>query len=281
MTLEEMVDEIPDCRAAVDRAREIYCYANEKTSFDQRPSVENVEKPTVEDMWYAQVSLWVQQDIVKALAELNNRVAADITAKGGEAPYVGNLPVKHLQRFVVTGYLPPAAAGGAAAGAPPPGPRGGPGGAGGGGMGPGEAFANTASADTIDVVHFTVELVVEARKLPAVIAEICKVGFYTPLLVNIQEQPASPIPAGYVYGPAPTVQVRLVFEGGFLRSNYADLIPKKVKDDIPTGLAFQGGSGQQGGGGMFQPGRGGPMMGGPEGPGRRMPPGGRGRPEGM
>ncbi|HOW73450.1 MAG TPA: hypothetical protein PKY77_22855 [Phycisphaerae bacterium] len=283
MTAEEMVNEIPDCRAAVQRARSIYCYASDKTSFDQRPAVENVQKPSIEDMWYAQVSLWIQQDVVTALAGLNNRVAAAITARNQEAPYVGNLPVKHLQRFVVTGYLPPSAGAGGGGASPPGGTRGAL--VGGGGMGPGEAFTNTGSSDTMDVVHFTVELVVEARMLPSVIDEICKVGFYTLLLVNLQEQPPSPVPAGYIYGPSPTVQARLVFEGGFLRDNYANLIPKKVVADIASGVAFQGGGGQGGGGGpSYGPPMGPrnlpPMMMGPEGapPPRRGP---LGRPEGM
>lgn len=283
MTLEEMVTEIPDCRAAVARARSIYCYAHERTSFDPRPTIENVEKPSLEDMWYAQVALWVQQDVVGALAGLNNRAAATISARGGEAPYVGNLPVKHLQRFVVTGYLPPSIAAGAAAGPPPMGGVRSTVSSGGSGMGPGEAFTNTGSSDTMDVVHFTVELVVEARMLPAVIDEICKVGFYTPLLVTFQEQAPSPIPTGYIYGPSPAVQVRLVFEAGFLRDNYASLIPKKVVADIATGVAFQGGGQPGGGGPMYGPGgpRGmPPMMMGPEGPSRRAPMG-HGRPEGM
>ena len=201
-------------------------------------------------------------------------------AAGVEKPYVGNLPVKHLQRFLVTGYVPPAGAGGAggaggAAATPPAGSRGG------GGTGPAEVFANTASPDTIDVVHFTIELVVEARRLPEVIAEICKAGFYTPLLVNIQEQPSSPVPTGYIYGSAPTVLARLMFEGGFLRSNYSAMLPEKVKKDILTGAAYQGGQGAgapSSGGGTYGPmgGGRGPMMG-PEGPGRRGP-GAHGRP---
>jgi len=229
MTPEELAAEVPAIRLGIRQARGIYCYANDD-SFDQRPVVVDFQRPPpVDEFWYAQMSLWIQQDVVQALAGLNNRIADGLKGRG-EDPWVGNLPVKHVQSFIVGGYLPqqdgesdPATHGrarrstGSAAGV--------------------LAFTQRSGTDSVDVIRFSLRLVVEARMLPSVIDEICKAGFYTPLLVQYDAVPPTTSLESYIYGPGPAIEVDLQFEGCFLRDKYAKWMPESVKVAIREGRA--------------------------------------------
>ncbi|NLX21813.1 MAG: hypothetical protein GXY55_09105 [Phycisphaerae bacterium] len=239
---EELAREDAMVRVSIMRAQAIYCYASEY-NLDQRPAVSGVDRPTVEEMWYAQMALWIQQDVIQALASLNKAAAEELQGRG-EHPWVGNLPVKHLQRFNVGGYLPPQGAtetgrgfgsGGAAT----------------------EVFTQRGSTDSVDVIHFSLGLVVDARKLPAVIDAICVPGFYTPLLVTFAEEPHNPDLVGYLYGPAPVINVQLDFEGCFLRAKYKEWMPDAVAQAIPLGTAQ--GTSVGGGGDRGMPSRSRPM----------------------
>ncbi len=261
MTPEELVREDPTVRVSLMRARGTYCYAGEG-NLDQRPGVTAVDRPTVDEMWYAQMALWIQQDVIQALAVLNRREADALQARG-EHPWVGNLPMKHLLRFTVGGYLPPKE--GAA-----PTEMGRMGFGSGSSAATTEAFTQRGGTDSVDVIHFSLDLVVDARKLPAVIDEICKAGFYTPLLVNFVEEPPNQELVGYLYGPAPTMNVQLDFEGCFLRTKYREWMPDDVVKAIPLGTAAGQSTGgsvggrsapMRGGGGPMQPPvRGGSML---------------------
>jgi hypothetical protein len=230
MTPEELAAEIPQVRLSIRRARNIYCYANQD-SFDQRSVVVDFERmpPDNDEFWYAQMSLWIQQDVVQALAGLNNRIADGLKSRG-EDPWVGNLPVKHLQRFIVGGYLPPQ---GGADDSAAHGRRGRSSGSAAGDM----AFTQRSGTKDVDVVRFSLGLLVEARMLPSVIDEICKAGFYTPLLVEYEAKPPTTSLRGYIYGSDPAIEVDLQFEGCFLRDKYDKWMPESVKDAIREGRA--------------------------------------------
>src|SRR5690606_9269447 len=125
---------------------------------DQRPAITEAQRPRLDDMWYAQVSLWVQEDILKALHQLNEKRAQSLPQ--GEEPWVGNMPFKHLLSFNIGGYVPPAtgagggggysssSAGPEAVGGPPP-------------MDPNAAISKRGSTETVDVVRFTLEMIIE------------------------------------------------------------------------------------------------------------------------
>jgi len=229
MTPEELAAEIPQVRLSIRQARSIYCYAN-KDSFDQRLVVVEFERPPpIDEFWYAQMSLWIQQDVVQALAGLNNRIADGLKSRG-EDPWVGNLPVKHLQRFIVGGYLPPQ---GGADDSAAHGRRRRSSGSAAGDM----AFTQRSGTKDVDVIRFSLELLVEARMLPSVIDEICKAGFYTPLLVEYEAKPPTTSLWGYIYGSDPAIEVDLQFEGCFLRDKYDKWMPESVKVAIREGRA--------------------------------------------
>ncbi len=232
ITPEQLAKDFPDVRLAIRRAREIYCYVgHEAQTFGQWPLVTASTYPEVAEMWYAQMALWIQQDVVKALAGLNNRVADAVKARQ-QRPWVGLLPVKHLQRIAIQGYAFATATGSdATAGAPtqlgeamPVG-------------GATPSFTKQQCSPAVDVIHFSVDLVVEARMLPQVIDEICKAGFYTPSLVNYSLQPFDPNWNGYIYGSVPAIQVSLDFEGNFVRAKYEKWMPEAVKTAITAGTA--------------------------------------------
>jgi hypothetical protein len=123
-------------RAAVRRAREIRCYAT-AASF-QNSDISRLDgpmygqtPPTGEQLWYAQLELWLQRDIIDAIVKVNDDKAKELTAQADKAssreekalfqPWVGNMPIKEVISIQTTQYYirdPATAAGGAA---PPPG----------------------------------------------------------------------------------------------------------------------------------------------------------------
>jgi uncharacterized protein YoxC len=234
LTPEQMAEQIGEVRASIRRARSIYCYLDSPSEvFGGWPTVIGSRDPAVEDMWYAQMALWIQQDVVKALAGLNDRVAESLKS-GQQQPWVGNLPVKRIRRIVINGSVSPTAkapaTGGPAASET--------------GVGMVPSFTGRQSSNTVDAIQFTVDLVVETRLLPAVIDEICKAGFFTPLMVNYTAVQPNLQWSGFLYGSSPVIQVRLDFEGCFLRAKYENWMPEKIKEDLQAGRTGfqQGGS---------------------------------------
>jgi hypothetical protein len=201
-------------------------------------------------MWYAQMSLWIQEDVVAALAQLNEAAAKRIAAQGGEEkPWVGNLPVKHIIGIRIGSYLRPTE------GEVQPMSSGGSGGQTERLLGTdptnsaASVFTHRGGSETIDIIQFNLHLVVEAASLPAVIDAVARAGFYTPLLVNYVTVPPNPELLDYIYGPEPSIEVQLDFEGAFLRNKYEAWIPQVVVDAIKTGQAGPSGNRSGGGGG--------------------------------
>ena len=100
----------PYILACLSKAHTIYCYAIppaalEASSLDVTDAVyqDTGVAPDVKDCWYAQLSLWVQQDVVDAIMRVN-KAAADRIEQSGEAPWVGTLPVKELISLRVSKY---------------------------------------------------------------------------------------------------------------------------------------------------------------------------------
>lgn len=239
-TLDERRETDAELRVSIRRAREIYCYAS-PASLDNRTDPRASEKPSQEAMWYAQMSLWVQEDVIRALAQLNEDTASAIQENGGQ-PWVGNLPVKHLLKIAVGDYVPPAV-----------GTMRGSGDALGGSkelMPPGDAsmvFTGQGSTADVDVIQFGIDLVAEAARLPALIDAISGAGFYTCLLVNYEVIPPNLEMVGYIYGNNPVVNVQLQFEGCFMQSEFAKLMPESVRTAIQNGEARMEGGGSGGG----------------------------------
>jgi antitoxin component of RelBE/YafQ-DinJ toxin-antitoxin module len=213
----------PVYRARVAKARSILCYYDENT-FHISPLVLEDAAPPPEDMWFAQVGLWVQEDVVNAIAGLN-RAAADLVTDTD--PCVQNVPVKRLVFVRVLGYETPLqddrerSGGriwfpGAEAGVSL------------GGIG-GPSLTGRECDEQFDVVRFVVSVMIDQRDLQQLIDRISRVNFYQCLSVHYDKADhESEIAVGYFYGTDPVVAATLEFEGYMAREVYQPLMPEAV-----------------------------------------------------
>lgn len=221
----------PVYRARVAKAKSILCYYDKDTTFHVSPLADAVGAPSAAEMWAAQVELWIQEDIVKAIAELN-QAAADAVVDTD--PCVENTPVKRIVSIRVRGYQTEAAEKGgerdafdvtqftaaSAAGA-----------AATGGMGDAApTLTGRKCNEQYDVVRFTVVLVIDQTKMQQVIDALTRANFYQ--CISAGYEAVDPIEAkaqGYFYGTAPVVYATLEFEGYMFREIYQELMPDDIK----------------------------------------------------
>jgi hypothetical protein len=212
-------------RANVTKARTIRCYVRtdpdaEDTTFHISP-IWDAERmrPTPAEMWFAQVGLWIQQDIVAAIARLNDEAARRLDP---EEAFVENMPVKRLQAIRLLGYwtesgpLPFSIRATSRSAIP---------------LASGEAFTRRASDDQFDVVRFTVVAVVDQRELLALIDAISKQNFYQLIEISCEAVSVTDpdYDQGYIYGAAPVVRATLHCEGYMARNVYEALFPPDVR----------------------------------------------------
>ncbi len=244
-TIEELARTDPEVRMSLVRAHETLCYATQPALHIVPGLLDSRDVPTVELMWEAQMSLWIQQDVLSALAKLNDAAAARLKP---EDRWVAYTPVKELVYIRIGDYVvgPGAAqAAGAVAqsnwtqAAEEP------------SFPPGDAsavFTNHTSNELYDVMQFAVELVIDARELPAVVDAICGANLYIPLTITGSAPAVNPSFRGKVYGPDPVMRVRIEMEGCFLREFYHYVDGKESKDEnrfMPESLSKELVSGQR------------------------------------
>lgn len=206
----------PTFRAIVTRAKSIRVYVS-PTSFFLSPIIETAVAPKPDEMWYAQMGLWIQEDIVNAIAALNNDAARKVAS--GDV-FVEHTPVKRLEKVRILGYvkkdgiIPFPSTDSAQQPELRP------------------TFTDRTGDDQIDVVRFTVVAVVDQRDLLRFIDAICRTNFYHCTHV---EYVAAPPEAGYLYGTAPVIRATVEFEGYFARKAYVDLMPPEVLAQLGGG----------------------------------------------
>jgi hypothetical protein len=237
-TPEERVALDPRARTSVSKAHRMLCYATVE-NLDQRPAItgQGSERPRLDDMWYAQMALWVQEDVLGALADLNQQVAAQLPQ---DQQWVGNMPFKRLLSFRVGGYVPSATP--QAGGGTMPSLGGGPAASGGPPMDANAVMTKHGSNEAVDVIQFSIEMIVEAQALPQIIEKICSAGFYTILQISYEAVPPNNELFDYIYGSKPVINVSMLLEGSFLRNKYDKWMPTTVKGDIKAGKAVGGGA---------------------------------------
>ena len=144
------------------------------------------------DIWDAQLWHWIQEDVVEALAVVNDRAAAKL-----ENPWVGNLPIKDLRSIRVSDYIadtgdaPPMAGRGSAAELPISHPH--------------EAYTHLSSDALYDVVNVRLRIVVDVRDLPEILDELCHDRYYGILKVAYTAISPDLQYTGKIYGPEPIV----------------------------------------------------------------------------
>lgn len=222
----------PTARASIAAAQRIYCYA--VGFFDDKPpervsSLEfwprmkdtgTVEAPETDDVWRAQLSYWIQKDVVEAIVAVNDE-AAKAAEEAKEDQWVGIMPVKDVVSIRVSDYVPPK--GELFAVSQPVGYT--------AAIPPGTAetvFTGTASGDSFEVVQFTVKLIMDQRDIPLLVERLCNNSFRTLLRVSYKSVPANKAMTGKVYGSEPTVLAVMDFETVLLGSVFRPLMPTEV-----------------------------------------------------
>jgi hypothetical protein len=185
------------------------------------------EPPEPREMWYAQVSLWIQEDLMEAIAAVNEAAARAL----GEAEVgVAKMPVKRIENIRVLGYvtssgamveIPAAGAGaGSAAQATAPGP----------------SFTGRKSDERFDVVRVMLTVVMDQRDILQLIDAVTRENFYQ--LVGFEYTALESVdPAGYLYGDEPNVRAVFDFEGYMARKIFKAMMPAEVLVE----LGIQGG----------------------------------------
>lgn len=199
--------------------------------------------PTAEQIWYAQLGLWIQENVAEAIAETN-----------ANAKDVRDAVVKHLVRieFPENPYVMPTADAAASSGSSEYydeyGEIGGMGGMGGGAAAGAQvptvmpdptqplpkqfdkSITGRVSNALFDVTHFRVVVIVDATRLPLFLHKLSEERFlYVRGMQMESVDAAGQQLAGYIYGPEPVMQVTLDMEMLFMRGWTMDLMPDRVR----------------------------------------------------
>ncbi|HRX85232.1 MAG TPA: hypothetical protein P5572_09470 [Phycisphaerae bacterium] len=180
--------------------------------------------PTLEQMWHAQLEAWIQQTVVDAIARVNQE-AADTIRKSGGAPWVGNLPIKDLRSLQISRYYiretgEKTAAVSRAGGRPyPP-------------MAPDDAFTGRASNQQYELLRFSIQMVVDAREIPSVLAGLCDRRFHVPLNVSYSAVEPNLALTGKIYGENPVVLITADYETVMFSDLYLPLMPQAILTEL-------------------------------------------------
>ena len=160
-------------RANVEKAKSIRCYVD-PTTFHRALFADAGGAPPLDQMWYGQVGLWVQQDIVDAIKNLNDAAAK---SSGDSDAFVEQMPVKRLISVQVHGYMKAdgklllfSSSAGAGAGAVE------------GAMDP--SFTQRKSDELFDIVRFSVTAVVDQRQVLQFVESINRTNYYRLLTIG-------------------------------------------------------------------------------------------------
>lgn len=212
-------------RAQMNRAQSIRCYAVRLEDKPPQGAVSTLQiektvpptgrmddRPPEEDIWRAQLALWIQEDVIGAIAAINEEAAqayrlANQDDEDRRAPWVGVMPVKDVISIRISDYVfidseatsvNGDEAGGYNAGDP---------------LGLDVAsFTRSGSIDWYDVLHFNVKLVMDQRDIPEFVAKLCENRFHTLLRISYKTVPPDGRMRGKIYGDEPVVNVLFDFE---------------------------------------------------------------------
>ncbi len=217
------VNTSPEFRAMVRKARNIRCYVGkdyQRGSLHVSPIVEAQQPPNDDELWYAQVGLWIQDDVLKAVKIVNDAAAGQLR---DAQPNVEHMPIKRVELIRVFGYVLPTydfvefptksqlaqQTGG----------RGEP------------SFTQRVSepAGQFDVVRYIVTLVIDQREIPHYIDTLTRLNLHQLISIEFDATDASDLQNGYLYGSGPTVRLKMQWEAYFARKVYEPMMPEDVK----------------------------------------------------
>lgn len=194
--------------------------------------------PTAVEIWQAQMSLWIQQDMVTAIARTNEKRVAELIAVNRAADdWVAYMPIKHIEKVAIGNHL---------------------GGPGGGSNLDQIKWATSMTGKTANndmfVVPIQLHMIVEEAALPSILEEFCGVGFYTPIGVQLWSVKPNPLQVNCVYGDAPVVKLQLDLEGYYFHVVFGEWIPKELQESLKKPYVDSADPFGPGGGGGMRPG---------------------------
>lgn len=217
-------------QAAIRKARNIRMYVEAvgpRGAFHISPVWQTDQAPREEDLWYAQVGVWIQNDVVRAIREVNDEAAQKLDPKDA---HVGNMPIKHLLAVRVAGYnsTPPikfdAASAGGSSGlhgvALPADVK--------------TSFTGRACDAQFDVVRFSVAMIMDQRDLLKFADRITRMNFYQLVGLDYVAAPStlSTAEGAFYYGDSPVVRATFDFEGFMARDVYLATMPVEVQTKL-------------------------------------------------
>lgn len=186
---------------ATKRAQGIKLYAS-RESFQIANWARAETRPAPNDMWMAQVEVWLQQDVIDAIRKINESYQSVLGA-----------PVKRLIEFKTTFpnvYALPAEHDLSRI-----------------------SFTGRTSGDLFDVVLFEFTIVADSRRLPLFFKQMADQNYFTLLNMKIEALEAVDQDRmqfdGYIYGTDPVVRVNLAYEAMFFRDYYQPLMPEEIQ----------------------------------------------------
>ncbi|HEX4123347.1 MAG TPA: hypothetical protein VHY37_01370 [Tepidisphaeraceae bacterium] len=226
-------------------------------AISEHPALTKTETPSPEEVWFAQLSLWIEQDVVDGIVEANKD---SDNVSHSAVKQVVDLDVPQDSSVYVTAQdLKNAPGGGTQTdeGAT-------------GGLNFAVSPTGRVCNSLYDVVHFTLVLNVDAMRLPQVLADLERNKLITVVGVDARSVDSSvALDNGFVFGKDPVVEVTLRCEELFLRSwidsSTARLMPESISRLVHGG-GGTGGAAAGGFGGPGGPGGMGGFHGGPFGP---------------
>ena len=268
-----------------EAARDIHLYAQTDILASNYPlTIANWAvtdgRPTDAQLWEAQMELWIQQDIVRAMMIANRVASPEDPRQPNPLTDVTRAPIKRLSLLQVQpGYVGLQHFGLVSGGENQRGGAsfGGRGGGGGGSAGSDQAdsyaypptmhndpkakpsddfFAGPTgrvSNALYDVRHVRVVADMDWRQLPQFIDALAQVNFMTVIDMDIRALDEYEMLAQhYVYGTSDVVQVEMVIETLWMRAWREELMPEKVKQFVGLASPPEGTAGGPG----FNPGYG-------------------------
>ncbi|MCK6484099.1 MAG: hypothetical protein HUU22_06665 [Phycisphaerae bacterium] len=206
----------PEARAQYRRARNLLMYID-AGALAPHPLTDKTEPPHDVEIWQAQMSLWILQDVVEALARVNDERVRRLTDAGTpEQAWVAYMPIKRLVYLGIDRHL------GFAGFSNSP-PRDGyfyP------------SFTGRENTDKYFVVPVHLTLVVEAEQIPVVLDSLVRISFFTPVRIKYTHVRADWRQKPYVYGSARLVEVNIDLEGYYLHSVFGKWMPPEVKEQL-------------------------------------------------
>jgi hypothetical protein len=173
--------------------------------------------PDTYEIYSAQLSYWIQSDVVQAVKELNANAKSVTDAPVKHLISIRTKPYGNAGPIFITG--PDLTAAADANAALPKVPQ--------------VSTTGRVSNGLYDVFHFQVEADVEADKLADFLRGLGNKRFITPLFVDVKAKDnAQALAEGHLYGNKPIVNVRAECEILYLRAWNAPFMPAALKTKL-------------------------------------------------